>query len=492
MNNYSPFNAPAPMPTQHGLADLINRLSRRDHGLQSSSTTPATTTNIPQNVSSTPLQQLQQAIQLINNAFVSSPNGVQSTVPWPQQSAPGFNVIQLPVGSSSNDESLLVNVLYQAKKTGQTHLNAINGLNGVNQHSAAEWKDYFLAHHDRIESVVTRLSDKGGASGAARMQPQNSGHSGHAMYGRAQSREGATMSNLSSHHQPVAVRARKAIEVKTKDEASSDTRITEKGEEYYASLSNRRRAAVASKRDRLPATRESSSDDIGRDRSIGMPIPPVPSRSPSPPTSILPAPRGNQFTAEDSTYLVDMFLWTCKNNPSVSKNDVFELLGQKAPHHSASSWQSHAQRRYADILNRILKETRSLGEHDDNEEEISSADENVVPAGSSEQSQSPDQISWDSSPEVEAASKENKNLTCAELLLMASHVSTLRSESRSLLLDPKQWNQFADKNPTRSSKEWARCCELQLEGREILPLATFTHEFMARPPRSCKDVHTRP
>jgi hypothetical protein len=58
-------------------------------------------------------------------------------------------------------------------------------------------------------------------------------------------------------------------------------------------------------------------------------IPDPPSRSPSPPTIVIPKGRGNKYTQEDRDFFIRFVGWRLKGDPSLTRNDICNLLAEK-------------------------------------------------------------------------------------------------------------------------------------------------------------------
>ncbi|PCH33732.1 hypothetical protein WOLCODRAFT_135285 [Wolfiporia cocos MD-104 SS10] len=71
--------------------------------------------------------------------------------PGPSQSA---KLLDTRVGSVVNDEQLLHDAFLEGKRKGLTPRVVLEGLHGVNCHTAGSWKDYFLEHHDRLLDMI--------------------------------------------------------------------------------------------------------------------------------------------------------------------------------------------------------------------------------------------------------------------------------------------------------------------------------------------------
>ena len=59
-------------------------------------------------------------------------------------------------------------------------------------------------------------------------------------------------------------------------------------------------------------------------------IPDPPSRSPSPPTNVIPhRGRGNKYTNEDRDFFIKFVGWRLKQDPKLTRHDICDLLGEK-------------------------------------------------------------------------------------------------------------------------------------------------------------------
>jgi len=64
-------------------------------------------------------------------------------------------------------------------------------------------------------------------------------------------------------------------------------------------------------------------------------VPEPPSRSPSPPTNIVPQGRGNKYTPEDREFFIKFIGWRLKQDSSLNRNDLCNLLAEKV---SSLTW----------------------------------------------------------------------------------------------------------------------------------------------------------
>ena len=58
-------------------------------------------------------------------------------------------------------------------------------------------------------------------------------------------------------------------------------------------------------------------------------IPDPPSRSPSPPTKVIPQGRGNKYTEEDRQFFLKFISWRLKQDPSLTRIDLCNMLAEK-------------------------------------------------------------------------------------------------------------------------------------------------------------------
>lgn len=66
-------------------------------------------------------------------------------------------------------------------------------------------------------------------------------------------------------------------------------------------------------------------------------IPDPPSRSPSPPTKVIPQGRGNKYTEEDRQFFLKFISWRLKQDPSLTRNDLCNMLSEKVGFFDAPS-----------------------------------------------------------------------------------------------------------------------------------------------------------
>ncbi|EKM83559.1 hypothetical protein AGABI1DRAFT_123887 [Agaricus bisporus var. burnettii JB137-S8] len=233
------------------------------------------------------------------------------------------------------DEPLIVQVLLSAKKKKESYKEALNNLHGRNGHSASLWKDYYLDHKDHIDTWINMCLEK--EKSHHRRPPPD-----------AVKREySPARLPLSA---PVASKKRKHSSPST-----SATPVPLIGRSTLNSLS----VPQPVYNDQMPAPNSE------------LKIPDPPTRSPSPPTRVIPQGRGNKYTEEDRHFFLQFISWRLKQDPSLTRNDLCNMLAEKAPHHSAMSWASHWSNRH-DLPDKILAAARGesyVSDEDDDEDD---------------------------------------------------------------------------------------------------------------------------
>ncbi|KAI0058974.1 hypothetical protein BV25DRAFT_1829529 [Artomyces pyxidatus] len=340
-----------------------------------------------------------------------------------------------PVGTSPNDEELLVNALHAAKSANITYRRALDEMHGVNNHAANLWKDYYLEHTDRLEARVKRLSE-GAASNAVRVKKP-------------------------SHFQQSASAPAPAPPTRNGEAQQKKVRIDDRDTEPSSSKSHTPRPSQPSAPRRAPRPS----------------LPRAPSHEPTPPKNVVPGARGNAFTPEDKQYFLDYITWELKCDPSIQRKDLVRGLGQKAPHHSKDSWGNYWMRH--DLADRILAAAQrgSLPEsdhegEDDEEGEDASADERrreELRARSVDISQYLGDADDDATLEelVRDMGDRGERYTPADFRAMAKHVVSHKNWDE--LTSKQRWFPFHEIYPQRSCSAWTEA--YRKREAEILKLA---------------------
>ncbi|EJD04068.1 uncharacterized protein FOMMEDRAFT_133416 [Fomitiporia mediterranea MF3/22] len=127
-------------------------------------------------------------------------------------------------------------------------------------------------------------------------------------------------------------------------------------------------------------------------------LPAAPSRSPSPPA----APPNSRYTEQDAIYFYRRIAYDLARNPNLSKANLCDILGEKAPHHTGVAWRSYWHK-HEDVADKMYLLTQLVDQ--DREKAIQSwrGGGNVVNGNSR-----PRTISYKESSDSEAGEEDTK------------------------------------------------------------------------------------
>lgn len=174
-----------------------------------------------------------------------------------------------------------------------------------NGHSASLWKDYYLDHKDHIDTWINMCLEKEKSQSVDKdrhiPRPHDRRPPSYAI--KRESSPGRIPVSA-----PPAPKKRKHSTPST-----SVTPVPGTGRSTLNSLSVPKPVF----NDRLPAPHSE------------LEIPDPPSRSPSPPTRVIPQGRGNKYTEEDRQFFLKFISWRLKQDPSLTRNDLCNMLAEK-------------------------------------------------------------------------------------------------------------------------------------------------------------------
>ncbi|KAI0650356.1 hypothetical protein C8Q79DRAFT_943258 [Trametes meyenii] len=271
-------------------------------------------------------QQQQQLAQLQQAQFAAQQT--QQPPALPRQQAD-----QTPVGTLLDDETRLLGALKKCKASGLTPRQAIENLDGVNNHSAAAWKDYFLDNLHRLYALSNPRPDSTTEAPVASSNGASSSHG--AGKGRARA--------------PELPKARPRLP----DLPRRGPSPRRASPERLSSSQNRSRPSKvappkAVKRQRT-ATESRPVLPTGTQRRRYSPVPifhagvRVPNSSPT--TKPTPPPHGggggeSKLTDEHKIYFIHYLRWRLNKSPTIARPVVYEEL-EKETHYSADVWRVH-------------------------------------------------------------------------------------------------------------------------------------------------------
>ncbi|KAF9270042.1 hypothetical protein L218DRAFT_9026 [Marasmius fiardii PR-910] len=384
---------------------------------------------------------------------------------FPQQILHDALALSAPVVAA--DEDLLLETLKRHRAQGDNYKDALNSLHGKNGHSASLWKDYYLEHKVRIDEVVLKYSDS--------KEKETEKQQDDSKTSKLVKSVKKPVIKLESSPEPLPISSKRARSSnKTRRQSSPPSRKP-------LASSSRTPSESISKGGKRHTINSLTVDAPSYTRELPPPnseiqIPEPPSRSPTPPTKIVPHSRGNKFTEEDRVFFINYISWKLKNDSELSRNDLCELLAEKAPHHSSQSWYSYWSNHH-DLPDKILaaahgEEEDGLGELSDvssEEEHFSVRPRPKYKDPSSDEEDEVEQIQEaDDNEDEDTDVDDDSQILCfdesamgqpgaaftqADLSIIARYVSTFDDWSGST--NASKWGPFATKYSQRTAKSWA-------------------------------------
>ncbi|KAJ6621586.1 hypothetical protein B0H10DRAFT_1910555 [Mycena sp. CBHHK59/15] len=327
------------------------------------------------------------------------------------------------------DEPILLKALVESRSRGETYKDALNKLHGTAGHSASLWKDYYLDHKERLDSAI-RAHTITGPSGKTTKKPSAGTYM-------------AETSPFSSSPAP----------------SSRSRRQSQPVQSSRAQPPGGRRRTINSLTAHAPVYNEHLPPP-----NTELKIPDPPSRSPSPPTEVIPHNRGgNKFTPDDRAYFIKFILWRLKGDPTLLRNELCELLSEKAPHHNAQSWASYWSSHH-DLPDKILASMREENESDDGVSEqekkpiVRRKPKYQEPSSESELTEDSDEDEDDDEdidlPPFDESTMGHKGdpFTSSDLAATARHVANFPNFKDVSMQE--RWNEFGRRYPQRAAKSW--------------------------------------
>ncbi|PCH33733.1 mitochondrial carrier [Wolfiporia cocos MD-104 SS10] len=220
------------------------------------------------------------------------------------------------VGSRVDDEEILINAIISGRNKGVTARQVLENLHGVNDHTAGSWKDYYLEHHYRLLDKIFDYCD-------LRASARNS----------AGSQQAASISMIKTEK----INSKKGAKIKKNGPKKAGVSV--KPEPRRRSSGNRNSKSYA------PPVSALNAETFE--------IPSPPSRSPTPPSEIVPVDsHRNRFTMADDNYMIKTIQWQLRQDPATTTPSLAKRLAEKAPHHPLASWTSRMYR-YRDLVGRL-------------------------------------------------------------------------------------------------------------------------------------------
>ncbi|THV05990.1 hypothetical protein K435DRAFT_773496 [Dendrothele bispora CBS 962.96] len=379
----------------------------------------------------------------------------------------------------ATDEPLLVSALVESRFRRENYKDALNNLHGKNSHSASLWKDYYLEHRDHLDEQVSIEIKKRELEGkplkTAKKPALNSFKD-----------TSSSPPVRSSSPGPASARSRGRLPKASSKPSTSRTASSEAStpvHDFQVSASGKKRQTINSLTVHTPVYNQRLPPPNSQ-----IVVPEPPSRSPSPPTKIVPHVRGNRFTEEDREFFIKFVSWRLKVDPSLGRNELCDQLEEKAPHHTSASWQSYWSNHH-DLPDKILANAHAQdweeGEEEEEEEEGSETHYGRrVPRykeiSSDEEEEDNDHSSDDENEDItiplsfdeSAMGPSGTSFTNADFAIVAKHISTFPDIYAVSFKD--KWETFHKRHPQRSAKSWAEF--FRREEKRLMKLAKKLRE----------------
>ncbi|KAK7468735.1 hypothetical protein VKT23_003238 [Stygiomarasmius scandens] len=359
------------------------------------------------------------------------------------------------------DEPLLVSALVASRARQENYKDALNNLHGKNSHSAILWKDYYLEHKDRLDEQVSIAIKNGEVEGPRLVKtakkPALDSFKDFDSSSPIRSSSPAGVPTKLRGHPPKASTSQSST-----SRAASSSKSSTPVHDFSMAASGSRRQTINSLTVHTPVYNKRLPPPNSQ-----VIVPEPPSRSPSPPTRIVPHVRGNRFTDEDKEFFIKFISWRLKNDASLGRNELCDELERKAPHHTSASWNSYWSNHH-DLPDKILANAhaRDYEEEDGDEEESGKKFVGQRPRykdSSSEEEELSEEdeynLSDDEDIEIPMSFDENamggsgSPFTDADYAIVSRHVASISDFDRATFRE--KWDTFHGKHPQRSAKSWA-------------------------------------
>lgn len=185
-----------------------------------------------------------------------------------------------------------------------------------NGHASSLWKDYYLDHKDRLDTWIASLLTKEPNHTEERHRAPPLSNGPH----RAMNNKPSPLT-FKTEPLPIPLHNSSAsAPVKRRKESAQPTPPLQMGQP-----SGSRRSTINSLTAPAPVYGSRLPPPNSEIR-----IPEPPSRSPSPPTNVIPhRGRGNKYTKEDREFFINFVAWRLKLDSSLSRLDLCNLLAEK-------------------------------------------------------------------------------------------------------------------------------------------------------------------
>lgn len=386
--------------------------------------------------------------------------------------APNATKLDTFAGTLEDDERICIDAITSGRSKGLTTRQALEGLHGVNNHTAGSWKDYYLEYQAHLDALIIKRKSQGPSSSVHRSYVPMPRHTQYddLTHPVSQRSSGLGYTRDQDGRIPTVISARRENAA-----MPNSTGSLERQHEAQA---------VTSRKRETPSSRS-------RKRAV-VHLPSPPSRSPTPPPAVDMYP-GRKTTHEERNFLVRSIQWQLRQDPGTSYQRMAARLAEKLPGRTLSAWRRivcNTCRKTVDELivqaNVVTREEeRSDRERQvmNREEQFNDGYELIYP-------------SEDDIDECEAASQASIESDAQEAYFndahgparrMLNHVSTdMRSMAEFIAHDAtwgdasraSSWMSFEAKYPHRSKRAWA---EFYRRNQGVIDSLTREYKHINRP-----------
>jgi len=188
----------------------------------------------------------------------------------------------------------------------------------VGGHSASLWKDYYLDHKDRIDAWIAMCLQKDNDKSSVPRDDLSFSERGHSATLMGTAKKPSFKQESSPNASARLGISAPPVRPPKKSNQPTPPLPLEQPSNSRRSTINSLTAPAPVFGTRLPAP------------NAEIKIPDPPSRSPSPPTNIIPhRGRGNKYTQEDRDFFIKFVGWRLKQDPSLTRHDICDLLAEK-------------------------------------------------------------------------------------------------------------------------------------------------------------------
>lgn len=200
----------------------------------------------------------------------------------------------------------------------------------VNNHAANLWKDYYLDHHDRFDVLVSRLTEQPKTikkplvpiKSPPRVQDKGTSH-------QVARKRHLSPPTLPPPPPPPRQSPKKKAHSSGPSQPSRRKRASPQPVTTATSVLARPPKRPRATFNSLSAPLPSNDAPNLMPPQVHIPIPDPPSRSPTPPAIVQVGTNGNKYTKEDREYFIKFLVWRLKQDPSLTKKELCELLHEK-------------------------------------------------------------------------------------------------------------------------------------------------------------------